>query len=432
MNFSDMQEEICQILGFPSTTNNRVDFRMQMIRDAINRAQDEIGAIGSPRLFAMIREGQITIPATPTPAPQDGSAAIIRLNDWTMRVLELRSLDDQFAYKLRQFRSRTADRGHWRASTLMNNTPYNWRFDMAPRTDRALLAGASGVSTGATVAEGGISVVIGSGAAAFTVSKSITNAARAAHVATITASSHGFSVGDTVIIAMAEIGDAYLWNGTFTITSVATNTFTYALTDDGATESAAFTGYATVPGTTPSVVGKMLCLNGESGDYKIVGVTAARTLLIDRPIVSRLSSTTVTGLGAGYTNVRWDISPKNRQRARIIPAPTVAQTLNIRYMALPRKLLSLSDVSEINEEYHRAIVCGAMRYVGAQKQNGEIFQAFKDEWNLAIAELQKADDDTHDCDDSPDVETLATNRPYGVLPGTYTRGDDGYGGYGRW
>ena len=60
------------------------------------------------------------------------------------------------------------------------------------------------------------------------VTPAISNVALTSNVATITANAHGYAVGQSVVIA--GLTNTVL-NGTYTITAVATNTFTYAKTN---------------------------------------------------------------------------------------------------------------------------------------------------------------------------------------------------------
>ena len=74
------------------------------------------------------------------------------------------------------------------------------------------------------------------------VTPAISNVALTSNVATITANAHGYAVGQSVVIA--GLTNTVL-NGTYTITAVATNTFTYAKTNDNIV-SVADTGTAKV------------------------------------------------------------------------------------------------------------------------------------------------------------------------------------------
>ncbi len=187
------------------------------------------------------------------------------------------------------------------------------------------------------------------------------------------------------------------------------------------------------PVASSSYVGNMIKLNGDYGDYKILSASNTREYTVDRPIRSRISGVTVAvnGYGAGYTNVKWEISPPGRYRVQFLPKPTIAQTVNYRYMALPRKLLSNDDVPEILEEYHHLIYKGACLKVAAAKENAGLYGIYQTEFNDAMAQMRKSDIDDVDSTDAPQYEKLGANRmQYDLPPGTLYHGDGGYGGYG--
>ena len=81
------------------------------------------------------------------------------------------------------------------------------------------------------------------------VTPAISNVALTDNVATITANAHGYAVGQSVVIAGLT---TTALNGTYTITAVATNTFTYAKTNENI-ESTADTGTAKVAAKSGTV-----------------------------------------------------------------------------------------------------------------------------------------------------------------------------------
>lgn len=174
------------------------------------------------------------------------------------------------------------------------------------------------------------------------------------------------------------------------------------------------------------IIGRRLRINGEYGDYTVLSVASAHVLNIDRPIKSRCDDSTTCmntdGAGAGYTQVKWEIGPPQRLRIQVLPTPSAAKTINYRYAVLPRRLLNGDDVPEINEEYHHLLWKGALRLVGAMKQNGDMIQQWGTEYGQALMELAKADQDDWDSDDAPKRETLMDNLERGVPPGVYSRG----------
>lgn len=168
---------------------------------------------------------------------------------------------------------------------------------------------------------------------------------------------------------------------------------------------------------TNAVVGKMLKFNGESGDYKILSV-ATRTITVDRPIISRVSGIGTTHAGAGYAKAscRWEIGPKGRYKLRFLPS--IGNSPTVRYMAYPRKLLSLTDEPELQEDMHDLLWMGPMMDIGASKENANQFSMWKERWEETLKLLAKSDNDDCASDDGPRVERLCDWVPTGVSRGT--------------
>lgn len=181
---------------------------------------------------------------------------------------------------------------------------------------------------------------------------------------------------------------------------------------------------------TSAVIGRMLRLNGEAEDYKITAQNGANTLTVDRPIRSRMRGTGTTNIGAGYAaaTCSWTIGPPGRFMIRFLPKPTSASTVKFRYMAYPRKLIETSDVSEIQEDLHHLIWKGALRAIGATKQNQDMYQMYAKEYGEALAVLKASDMDDEDSSEGPWCEVLGDDAPVGRIPGTYSR----FGGGGRY
>lgn len=169
---------------------------------------------------------------------------------------------------------------------------------------------------------------------------------------------------------------------------------------------------------TSASVGRMMKFNGESGDYKILSVSS-RTATLDRPIISRVSGTgpsTTAGSGYAAASCRWEIGPKGRYWIRFLPS--IGNSPIVRYMAYPRKLLSLTDEPEFQEDMHHLIWKGAMLAMGAQKENDRQYQIWSNEYEKAIALLKKSDADDASSNDGPTVERLEDWIPSGVQRGT--------------
>jgi hypothetical protein len=128
-----------------------------------------------------------------------------------------------------------------------------------------------------------------------TITATITNKALTSNVATLTAANHGFAVGFEVTVTGVDA----TFNGTYTITAVTTNTFSYAKTASNVTSTAA-TGTATsevehfvdyISGTDYPVYAMT-----DDGVYaywitKIVDAGVDKTAMYKRPLDSSASAT---------------------------------------------------------------------------------------------------------------------------------------------
>jgi hypothetical protein len=86
------------------------------------------------------------------------------------------------------------------------------------------------------------------------------------NVATLTSNAHGFLVGQTVVVAGVDA----VFNGTYVITAVTANTFSYAKVNADVT-SAAATGTATPSGLTPAAGSYTITVNAVTGRPKGTG-----------------------------------------------------------------------------------------------------------------------------------------------------------------
>jgi hypothetical protein len=97
--------------------------------------------------------------------------------------------------------------------------------------------------------------------------KTITNKAIASNVGTLTANAHGYSVGDLVTVS----GVDSTFNGTWTLTAVTANTFSFAVTHADVTSSAA-TGTVAGPDHTAAASGWAAPLTGTQPNPNGVGL----------------------------------------------------------------------------------------------------------------------------------------------------------------
>lgn len=93
--------------------------------------------------------------------------------------------------------------------------------------------------------------------------RTISNKALTANVATLTSNGHGFQVGQTVVVAGVDA----TFNGTYVITAVTANTFSYAKTNADVGTAAA-TGTATPSGLTPTAGAYTIAVTAVTGRPK--------------------------------------------------------------------------------------------------------------------------------------------------------------------
>ncbi len=158
-------------------------------------------------------------------------------------------------------------------------------------------------------------------------------------------------------------------------------------------------------GLNASDVGRMLRLNGEETDYKIVSqsVTAC---VVDRAVRSRLSGEAVLGVGLGYSSVRWEISPPGRYRLEFVPKPTMTKTVHMKALVLPRLLLQDNETPEILTERHHLLWKGALRQLSALMEESENWQRYATEYQDALRQLRANEQDDADNEEGPWIETL--------------------------
>lgn len=183
---------------------------------------------------------------------------------------------------------------------------------------------------------------------------------------------------------------------------------------------------------TSAVVGRMLRVNGEAEDYYITAQDGSHTATLDRPVISRVRGAGVSHQGTGYlaANTRWEIGPVGRFQFRFLPAVNAPFTANVRYMAYPRKLIEPSDTPELQEDMHSLLWKGALRAIGATKQNADMYQTYSKEFSDGIAELKASDIDDYSSNDTARVVRLGDERARVRVPGFYSRshGSGYYGG----
>lgn len=87
--------------------------------------------------------------------------------------------------------------------------------------------------------------------------KAITNAALSSNTATLTCNAHGYQVGDVVVVSELSNG---VFNGTYTLTAVTTNTFSYSRTSANITSAAVTAGKVIKPETITKPAGSTFAI----------------------------------------------------------------------------------------------------------------------------------------------------------------------------
>ena len=135
-------------------------------------------------------------------------------------------------------------------------------------------------NSAASVSGGAVapSRVISIGADADT-NKTVTNVVLASNVATLTSASHGFAVGDTVVIDAVAVGevDARKFNGAYVITAADANTFSYAVigSDVGSVSATAGTARRVVEAV--SLLDARVTVSGSTLTFNPTAVLAGNT-----------------------------------------------------------------------------------------------------------------------------------------------------------
>ena len=177
-------------------------------------------------------------------------------------------------------------------------------------------------------------------------------------------------------------------------------------------------GSVNVTGVTGGVaadVGRMLRINGEENDYKIVSQSVT-AFVVDRAIRSRLTGIGVTGVGAGYTTKKWEVGPAGVYRVKLIPTPTAAATLYYSGIWNVRRLVNDDDVPEIDSDWHHLLWKGACAHLHQTNENAQAYATVKQEYEQGKAELRELDQADPDNDDTPRIESMMGSSDIDALP----------------
>ena len=296
MNFGDLQEQCWVALGLYDS-QFRLDWRTQMIRDAINTSVDEI-CNAAPQLTRLTREGSIAVVS---------GTGDYTLDDWMRRMTSVWL--EETGGRIDLPTPARADREGWRSGQVGNlNTAAGgqWALTLLPKTSVALasLTGPTTVTQGSTV----------------------------------------------------------------------------------------ITWATAVIGTPAAVVGKLLRLNGEAQDYLITAASSDGTsVTLDRPVVSRRKGIATLDLGSDYTSPLVEISPPGRCRVRFLPVPQTNATVWHRYVVTPRRLLAVTDVPAVDDDFHHLVWKGALKYINGIDADDARYARYVAEFMDTLQRLKRQD-----------------------------------------
>lgn len=369
MNFSDQINAVFSKGGFPDSANNRRNDRLQSIMDAVNAIYDEICETCSPYLNPLVRERALVIGNGLSAPDQDAN----------------------LGYPV------GGPPGGYLAPGG-NRAPdgYNGEYHLDSQVDHVLEMWTEG-QTAHRVTIRGYKASTREGLRNSTWAPATVGPYQVSWLPRSTIGFYDFGAGAAYGATAAEGGI----NVSFGASSNALGS---------------------------ALVGMILKLNGEDGDYKILTQNGAHAATVDRPIRSRMAGSMLTnGAGPGYTNVRWQIGPRGTPKIRVLPPPSL--TANLYYSAydVPRRLLNVDDEPEIPTKYHHLLWKGAMRILALENVKPDMYQMYANEYDKALAMFRKADEDEQSAIDGPSMYLASSSEQVGVRqPGQFFRD---YGAY---
>jgi len=175
-------------------------------------------------------------------------------------------------------------------------------------------------------------------------------------------------------------------------------------------------------GVADAYVNRLIRFKGEDNDYKITAHTNT-TATIDKAHKGTLTGLGTSGAASNYSSVKWEIGPPQRYRLQILPSPTEARTMYVRYARRPRRLILDDDTPEIPEEFHNVLWRGALTKISFAKKDADYVAAGQQIWTEAKRELMAHDDaEIWDEDDSAFYHSSLNNHSAAYVPGAYHRG----------
>lgn len=157
-------------------------------------------------------------------------------------------------------------------------------------------------------------------------------------------------------------------------------------------------------------VGRMIRLNGEQADYKVLTIGAGGLApTVDRAIQGRIQAAQALladGVAPDYSDARWDMGNPHAYVIKVLPTPQYASTLHYRFAQVPRVMIESDDVPPFDEEYHDLIWKGALKHICLWNEDPQNYQAYTDEFESRLAEMKTQEQDVEDSDDGPWISYL--------------------------
>ena len=170
-------------------------------------------------------------------------------------------------------------------------------------------------------------------------------------------------------------------------------------------------------------VGKVVRLNGESADYVISAYSSATTVTLDRAYRTRLVGTGTSGVGAGISAKRYEVTPPGCLRVEIFGTSTGGPTINYRYQRKPRVMISDDETPEMPEDYHHIVLYGALMRQATFAQNSQAWNIWRAEFERAMENMLREERDQHDMESQARYESpIHRDRSWSQWPyGLYSR-----------
>lgn len=138
-------------------------------------------------------------------------------------------------------------------------------------------------------------------------------------------------------------------------------------------------------------VGSRIRLNGENIDFTIATFSSANSITIDRAYRARLTGIGQTGVGAGLTQAKWEITPAGTYQIQVRPAPTASKTIYYRYVKSHSHMLNTDDNPDLPERYHHLILDKAIIRSTKFSEDPNAFQMYVTEYKQGIADMIRED-----------------------------------------